>query len=84
MSKKNTSGSDRRSESENSPNKENVDARRDLLKALGAGSVVATSKALPDSWGLPLIESLIIPAHAQSTLPSPSPSPTPTPIGTPG
>ena len=43
-------------------------ARRKLLKSLGtAGGVVATSGMLPGQWTKPVVESVLLPAHAQTT-----------------
>ena len=45
-----------------------VSDRRALLKVLVAGSAVVTGfKALPESWSKPLTQSVMLPAHAQST-----------------
>ena len=42
--------------------------RRRLLKALaGAGGVFATGALLPERWTRPVVESIIVPAHAQAT-----------------
>jgi hypothetical protein len=42
--------------------------RRRLLKALaGAGGIVATGALLPERWTRPVVESIIVPAHAQAT-----------------
>lgn len=44
------------------------DARRHLLKSLVAGGgVMATGKLLPDHWSAPVVESVVLPAHAQTT-----------------
>jgi|GEM_PF-5398495 len=43
--------------------------RRRLLKALaGAGGVFATGALLPERWTRPMVESIIVPAHAQATV----------------
>jgi hypothetical protein len=43
--------------------------RRRLLKALaGAGGVLATGALLPERWTRPVVESIIVPAHAQATV----------------
>ncbi len=43
-------------------------ARRKLLKAmLASGGAVTTAKALPEKWTAPIINSTIVPAHAQTT-----------------
>ncbi|GJL83898.1 MAG: hypothetical protein DHS20C01_35320 [marine bacterium B5-7] len=42
--------------------------RRELLKGLGAGgALLAGSKALPDSWKTPVVDAVVLPAHAQTT-----------------
>lgn len=44
------------------------DARRKLLKSLVAGGgVMASGKILPDHWSAPVVESVVLPAHAQTT-----------------
>ena len=40
-------------------------ARRRLLQALAGGSVITTS--LPDTWSRPVVDSVLLPAHAQTT-----------------
>lgn len=43
-------------------------ARRRLLKALGgAGGTIAAGKVLPEKWTRPVVESVLLPAHAQAT-----------------
>lgn len=43
-------------------------ARRRLLKALvGAGGVMGTAALLPEKWSRPLVNRLMVPAHAQAT-----------------
>jgi hypothetical protein len=45
-------------------------SRRRVFKALlGAGGAVATANALPDRWTRPVVESVLLPAHAQATTP---------------
>ena len=41
--------------------------RRRLIKALGAGGVVVAGKDIPEQWSTPFVESVLIPAHAQTT-----------------
>ncbi|MGA8262579.1 MAG: hypothetical protein WB783_20395 [Arenicellales bacterium] len=41
--------------------------RRRLLKSLAAGSVLSTAKGVPGSWTRPVIESVVLPAHAQTS-----------------
>jgi len=59
------------------PSDETMVSRRKLLKALAAtsGAVVA-SQMLPGQWMKPVIESGLLPAHAQGS-PTPTPAPTP-------
>jgi hypothetical protein len=43
--------------------------RRDLLKLLGTGGVgIAALEALPARWTKPIVESVILPVHAQSSV----------------
>ena len=51
-----------------------VDRRRLLQAALGAGALGAL--ALPERWIRPVVDSIVVPAHAQS-----SPVPTIDPTG---
>ncbi|WP_457937714.1 hypothetical protein [Mesorhizobium sp. 10J20-29] len=50
--------------------KNNKVSRRRALKIVASGAVVATI-ALPSKWTRPVVESIVVPAHAQA-------SPTPT------
>lgn len=54
--------------------------KRRLLKALGVGAVGVgiQTGAIPASWVKPVIDSVVMSAHAQVT-PSPTPFPTPSP-----
>ena len=53
--------------SEKLENKSN--ARRKLLKGIAAGSgAVIAGKTLPESWSRPVIDSVMLPAHAQTSL----------------
>lgn len=46
-------------------------SRRKLLKSIAAGSgAVIAGKSLPESWSKPVVDSVMLPAHAQT---SPSP-----------
>jgi hypothetical protein len=47
------------------------------MKVLGAGGVVAATLMLPSKWTKPVVESIIVPAHAQASAP-PSTGTTPT------
>ena len=43
-------------------------ARRKLLKGIAAGSgAVIAGKSLPDSWSRPMVDSVMLPAHAQTS-----------------
>jgi hypothetical protein len=43
-------------------------ARRKLLKTIAAGGgVVVAGKSLPDSWTRPVVDSVMLPAHAQTS-----------------
>ena len=48
--------------------KKSNDSRRKLLKsiAVGSGAVVA-GKSIPESWSKPVIDSVMLPAHAETT-----------------
>jgi len=63
-------------------------SRRRAIKIVASGALVATI-ALPSKWSRPIVESIIVPAHAQaspplttettSNPPTPTPQPTPPP-----
>jgi hypothetical protein len=43
-------------------------SRRKLLKSIAAGSgAVIAGKSLPESWSKPVVDSVILPAHAQTS-----------------
>ncbi len=45
-----------------------TDSRRKLLKSLAVGSgAVVAGKSLPESWSKPVINSVVLPAHAETT-----------------
>ena len=46
--------------------KKNVSRRR-ALQILGLGGAVAATIALPGKWTRPIVESIVVPAHAQSS-----------------
>ena len=60
-------------------------SRRRALKVLGLGGVVAATVALPGKWTRPIVESIVVPAHAAASSvattttiqspPAPSPAP---------
>jgi len=44
-------------------------SRRRILKMIaGAGAVAGTGRAVPDRWTQPIVDAVLLPAHAQSTL----------------
>lgn len=44
------------------------ESRRKLLKSIAAGSgAVVAGKSLPESWSRPLVDSVMLPAHAQTS-----------------
>ncbi len=48
--------------------KKSTDSRRKLLKSIAAGSgAVVAGKSLPESWAKPVINSVVLPAHAATT-----------------
>jgi len=48
--------------------KKSNDSRRKLLKSLAVGSgAVVAGKSLPESWSKPVINSIVLPAHAALT-----------------
>lgn len=46
-----------------------TESKRKLLKsiAMGTGAVIA-GKSLPESWSRPVVEAVLLPAHAQTSL----------------
>ena len=43
-------------------------ARRKLLKSIAAGGgVIVAGKSLPDGWTRPVVDSVMLPAHAQTS-----------------
>lgn len=45
-----------------------ADRRRDALrKILAGGGIVVGAESLPGNWSKPLIDSVVLPAHAQTT-----------------
>jgi hypothetical protein len=73
-----------------------VEDRRNVLKGgiVVGGAAVAAALTLPKKWTRPLVEAVVVPAHAQTSPGAPTPSPTsaptrpptpsPTPSPTPG
>ena len=69
MSKKEvteTANSDRDAETENNTVDPRSEARRRLILAIG-GTTGLTSTALISNWKKPQVESVLLPAHAQTT-----------------
>ena len=57
-------------------NKKSNDSRRKLLKSIAAGSgAVVAGKSLPESWSKPIVDSVLLPAHAGTTENPPPPPP---------
>ena len=49
-------------------NKKSNDSRRKLLKSIAAGSgAVVAGKSLPESWTKPMVDSVLLPSHAETT-----------------
>lgn len=47
-------------------------SRRKLLKSIAAGSgAIVAGKSLPDSWSRPVVDSVLLPVHAQTSPTSP-------------
>ena len=58
--------------------KKSSESRRKLLKTIAAGSgAIVAGKSLPESWSRPVVDSVMLPAHAQ-TSPAPPPAEEPT------
>ena len=58
--------------------------RKALQKLLVGGGIVGASTQLPDKWTKPLVDSVLVPAHAQTSVtPQPTPNPTPQPTAVP-
>ena len=57
-------------------------SRRKALKTIAAGTAVAGSMALAGKWSKPVVDTIILPAHAQATNAiEPTTTPTPTTTG---
>ena len=51
--------------------KKSSESRRKLLKSIAAGSgAIVAGKSLPESWKRPVVDSVMLPAHAQTSPPS--------------
>ena len=49
--------------------KKSSESRRKLLKAIGASSgAIVAGKSLPESWSRPVVDSVLLPAHAQTSM----------------
>ena len=49
-------------------NSKTTDSRRKLLKSITVGSsAIVAGKSLPESWTRPIVDSVILPVHAQTT-----------------
>jgi len=56
--------------------KKSSESRRKLLKSIAAGSgAIVAGKSLPESWSRPVVDSVMLPAHAQTSPPAPSNGP---------
>jgi len=50
------------------------DSRRKLLKSIAAGSgAIVAGKSMPNSWSKPVVDSVVLPAHAETTTLPPTP-----------
>ena len=50
--------------------KNSSESRRKLLKSIAAGSgAIVAGKSLPESWSRPVVDSVMLPAHAQTSPP---------------
>ena len=48
--------------------KKSSESRRKLLKSIAAGSgVIVAGKSLPESWSRPVVDSVLLPAHAETS-----------------
>jgi len=48
--------------------KKSIESRRKLLKSIAAGSgAIVAGKSLPDSWSRPVVDFVMLPAHAQTS-----------------
>jgi len=57
--------------------KRSSESRRKLLKSIAAGSgAIVAGKSLPESWSRPVVDSVMLPAHAQTSPPPPVEEPT--------
>ena len=54
-------------DSNSNVSKSNAARRRILKTLLAGGGVIAGAKALPEKWAKPVVESVVLPAHAQGS-----------------
>jgi hypothetical protein len=48
--------------------KKSIESRRKLLKSIAAGGgAIVAGKSLPESWSRPIVDSVMLPAHAQTS-----------------
>ena len=61
--------------------REQTQGRRDVLKGgvVVGGAAVAAALSLPKKWTRPLVEAVIVPAHAQTSPGAPTPAPSSAP-----
>ena len=54
--------------------KKSSESRRKLIKSIvtGSGAIIA-GKSLPESWSRPVVDAVVLPAHAQTSPPQASP-----------
>lgn len=56
---------------DNKPEQRQSEKRRDVLKkAAAVGGVAVVAKAAPGSWTKPVVDSVLLPAHAQTSAPA--------------
>ena len=56
--------------------KKSSESRRKLLKSIAAGSgAIVAGKSLPEEWARPVVDSVMLPVHAQTSTEAPSEAP---------
>jgi hypothetical protein len=67
------------------PELEKEQGRRDVLKGgvVVGGAAVAAALSMPKKWTRPLVEAVVVPAHAQTSPFAPTPAPTSAPTSPP-
>ena len=64
-------------------NKKSDESRRKLLKSIAAGSgAIVAGKSLPENWTKPIVNSVVLPAHAVTSGQAPSSPPSSPPTTT--